>query len=219
MTWLNPTRRRFLAILTATATTNTESHLALGPRPCAAAKPSPTVELLYDPPICQARARPQDFVALRYRGVRAADGAPFDERYASRPLVYELGAFYLPGVDDALRGRCVGTKLRLSYDASPRLRDEDERILATGTPIALELELVTIKYSLFGEKMRNQSSTYWFAPEPLTLTSAADARGHASPRTPEVRTENFFAIDPTKGNIVSTGTGKLEPLSIFKGGR
>ena len=39
-----------------------------------------------------------------------------------------------------------------------------------------ELELATIKYSLFGEKMRNASSTYWFNPEKLTLASAPDGR-------------------------------------------
>ena len=64
--------------------------------------------------------------------------------------------------------------------------------------------------------MRNASNAFWFNPEPLTLTSAADfQRGHASARTPEIASENPFAIAPNAKSIISTPSSMLEPL--FKG--
>ena len=93
--------------------------------------------------------------------------------------MYELGSFYLPRVDDGIEGLCVGSKVKLTWARSPDLGEALASRLPAGTPIELELELLTIRYSLFGEKMRNASSTYWFAEAPLTLTSAADyERGH-----------------------------------------
>ena len=105
----------------------------------------PKVELLSSPDVCQGRCREQDFVAVRYVGRRARGGTVFDDRYAQRPLIYELGSFYLPGVDEELDGACVGSKWRFSWVSSPSL-DKDS-VLPPGTPIEMELELVTIKYS------------------------------------------------------------------------
>ena len=154
----------------------------------------------------------QDFVVVRYVG-RFADGTPFDTRYADRDLVYELGAFYLPGVDELLVGRCVGTKLRLRWESCPApVAAADAALLPAGSAISLEIELRSIKYSLFGEKMRNASSTYWFNPERLTLASAPDGRGHASSRTPFLPKDNPFAISPSEISIISNPSGLLKPL-------
>ena len=169
------------------------------------------VQLLEAPPVCQGRCRDQDFVMVKYTG-RIVGGDAFDERYASRALTYELGSFYLPGVDAALDGTCVGSRLRFTWAASPSLGAEFDSILRPGTPIELELQLVGIKYSLFGEKMRDPSSTYWFNPTPLTLTSAADERGHGSPRTPVVNKDNPFSIAPGEKNIISNPSSMLGPL-------
>jgi hypothetical protein len=185
------------------------SPLLLGPRPATAAS-GPSVDILSSPSICQGRCREQDFVVVRYVG-RRADGTPFDTRYAETPLIYELGGFYLPGVDKALEGSCVGSRLRLSWASSPPVGDEAK--LPTGTPIELELELLTIRYSLFGEKMRDASNRYWFTEQPLTLTSAADyTRGHATSRIPEIKKDNPFSIAPGENSIISNPTSMLTPL-------
>ena len=173
---------------------------------------NPSEEVLSRPDLCQARPIDQDFVVVRYVG-RFADGTPFDTRYADRDLVYELGAFYLPGVDELLVGRCVGTKLRLRWESCPApVAAADAALLPAGSAISLEIELRSIKYSLFGEKMRNASSTYWFNPERLTLASAPDGRGHASSRTPFLPKDNPFAISPSEISIISNPSGLLKPL-------
>lgn len=173
---------------------------------------SPTVEVLEQPELCQGRAQAQDFVAVRYTG-RFADGRAFDTRYAARPLVYQLGSFYLPGVDAALAGRCVGTKLRLQWASSPRPRLEDDaQQLPAGSRLQLELELVTIKYSLFGETMRDPANSYFFAPGPVTLSSAYDPRGHASGLPPQVKRDNPFALGPTEDSLISNSKGVLKPF-------
>ena len=125
----------------------------------------PNVKEISRPGTCQGRCLDQDFVAVRYTA-RRTGGAPFDTRYAERPLIYELGSFYLPGVDKSLEGTCVGSKLKMSWASSPDLGAQYASVLPPGTPIELELELVTIKYSLFGEKMRNASSTCALMPTP-----------------------------------------------------
>ena len=88
----------------------------------------------------------------------------------------------------------------------------DAALLPAGSAISLEIELRSIKYSLFGEKMRNASSTYWFNPERLTLASAPDGRGHASSRTPFLPKDNPFAISPSEISIISNPSGLLKPL-------
>jgi len=172
----------------------------------------PRVELVNTPNVCQGRCREQDFVVVRYVGRRANGGPVFDNRYAQQPLVFELGSFYLPGVDAALEGACAGSIFRFTWSGSPSLGAEAEAVLPAGTPIELELELLTIKYSLFGEKMRNATNAYWFAPEPLTLTSAADPRGHSSARAPVVTKDNPFSIAPGEKNIISNPSSMLGPL-------
>ena len=76
--------------------------------------------------ICQARLREQDFAVVRYTG-RFANGTAFDTRYTEQPLTFEVGSFYLPGVDEALVGACVGSKLRLTWNKNspPPLSAED----------------------------------------------------------------------------------------------
>ena len=180
---------------------------------------------------------------MRYVG-RFANGTAFDARYAEEPLTCEIGAFYLPGVDAALDGRCVGSTLRLRWEQSPPLaRPSDAALLPAGSPIVLDVELLTIQYKLFGEKMRNASNPYYFAPAPLTLTSAADARGHASARpptitkdspppspparptargwlTPRRSQDNPFSITDDEFSFVSNPTGALTELfgPLFKQG-
>jgi len=172
----------------------------------------PRVSVLSTPDVCQARCRDQDFVAVRYLG-RFADGKPFDDRYASRPLIYELGSFYLPGVDEEVTGACVGTRLRFTWTRAPALGRVYEAVLPAGSTIELELELDNIRYSLFGEKMRNAGSEVWFAQSPLTLTSAADyERGHASARAPSVKKDNPFSIAPGEKSLISNPSSVLTPL-------
>ena len=208
----------------------------------------PSVQVVSEPSICQARcrdqvrpgARPtrtshspfdcaprtrraapaQDFVVMRYTG-RFTNGTIFDARYADQPLTCEIGAFYLPGVDRALTNRCVGTTLQLRWEQSPPLaRPSDAALLPAGSPVVLDVELLTIQYKLFGEKMRNVSNPYYFAPEPLTLTSAFDERGHASDRPPTIQKDNPFSITDGEFSIISNPTGALTSLvaPLFKQG-
>ena len=172
------------------------------------------------PPVCQARTRLQDFVAVRYTG-RFADGRVFDDRYATQPLVYELGSFYLPGVDEVLEGACVGSKYKLRWSSSPPPRAaEDARLLPPGSAISMDVELLTIRYSLFGEKMRNASNTYWFTPQQLTLSSPVDyERGHPNiEREPTITTDNPFSINPTERSLITNPTGAVAPLFGGLGG-
>jgi hypothetical protein len=172
----------------------------------------PSVEVVSKNPVCQGRAQVQDFVVVRYTG-RYADGRIFDDRYAERPLVYQLGSFYLPGVDAAIAGACVGTKLAFKWPASPALRSpEDAALLPAGSPIEIDLELVTIKYSLFGETMRDPKNDFFFTPGAVTLTSAFDTRGHPSGRAPQVKRDNPFALGPTEDSIISNSQGILKPM-------
>jgi hypothetical protein len=167
----------------------------------------PKVEIVSSTDVCAGRCRDQDFVVVRYVGKRG-DGTVFDDRYAQQPLVYELGSFYLPGVDEALEGACAGSTFRFSWVSSPSLgTPEMDAKLAPGTPIEMELELLSIRYSLFGEKMRNATNAYWFAPSPLSLTSPFDPRGHLTDRTPEIRKDNPFSIAPGEKNLISNIRG------------
>ena len=170
----------------------------------------PRVQVLSQPSLCQARCQDQDYVVVKYVG-RRTNGIVFDDRYATRPVVYELGSFYLPGVDDVLEGSCVGSRFKFTWPSSPPLGDE--QLLPANTPIELELEVVSIRYSLFGEKMRDPTNSYWFAEGPLTLTSAADyQRGHSSPRLPEVNKDNPFSIAPGEKSIISNPASVITPL-------
>lgn len=193
----------------------------------------PTVEILSTPDICQARTRDQDFLVVRYTG-RFADGRPFDERYAQQPLTFELGGFYLPGVDQALTGLCVGTRVRLAWARSPALGPEFEPVLPAGSAIEMDVSLVSIKYSLFGEKMRifgpgakAEGEDFWFAPKPLTLSSPVDARGHRTDRETVVKKDNPFSIAPGENSIISNPANTLRPLydvadglsALFGGGK
>ena len=179
------------------------------------------VKIVNTPELCQARCRDQDFVAIKYIGRRTDTGAIFDDRYAKQPLIFEIGSFYLPDVDAGLESACVGSKLRFFWPRSPPLGAEFEAALPAGTPIELELELVTIKYSLFGEKMKARSigegngapSSYRFTPGPVTLTSAADfERGHASLRAPVITKDNPFSIAAGENNLISNPSSVLGPL-------
>lgn len=175
----------------------------------------PRVELLSKADVCQGRCRDQDFVVVRYIGLRN-DGTPFDNRYSSKPLTYELGSFYLPGVDDNLKGACVGSRYKFTWPRGVDLGPSFSNLLPADQPISLELELVSIRYSLFGEKMRNSSNTYWFAEEPLSLRSSPDyERGFASRRDPIVTKDNPFSVAPGEKSLISnpaSATDGLVPL-------
>lgn len=169
------------------------------------------VDILSTPEVCQGKVRKQDFAVVRYTG-RFQNGAVFDDRYATRPLIYEVGTFYLPGVDDWIEDACVGTKVKISWDKSPSLGPAFEAALPTGSQIELELELVTIRYQLFGEKMKNSSNTFFFAEAPLTLSSAPDfERGHASGRVPTIDKDNWFSIAPGEKYGMRTRTREASP--------
>lgn len=172
----------------------------------------PIVKVIEVPSLCQGRLRDQDFVAVRYVG-RFEDGTPFDERYETSPLIYELGSgFYLPGVDEALEGQCVGTKLLFSWKSSPSLGPEFEKLLPPGSPVEIAMSVDSIRYSLFGEKMRNPRNKYWFAEQPFSLTSPVDSRGHLSSRDVRVGKENPFSIAPGEKSIISNPSSTLVPL-------
>ncbi len=198
------TRRRLLTALAALP-------LVREPLPAFAAGPAPSVEVIGEPEVCQAQVRKQDFAVVRYIG-RMADGTVFDDRYTSRPLVFEVGNFYLPGVDDALAEMCVGTSVRFRWPRAPDLGPQYASRLPPGTPIEVEMQLLSIKYQLFGEKMRNASNDFFFAPAPLTLTSAADPRGHASSAEVEIKKDNPFSIAAGEKSLISNPTGVMGPL-------
>ena len=184
-----------------------------GPRDALAADFTPRVDVLSTPDICQGRCREQDFVCIKYVGRLTDTGKVFDERYAQKPLIYELGSFYLPGLDKGLKDVCVGTKLRFTWARSPALGPEFEAVLPAGSPIELQVELVNIKYALFGEKMRDATNPYWFARAPLTLTSAADyEHGHSSSREPTIGKDNPFSIAAGEKNLISNPQSVLSPI-------
>ena len=184
-----------------------------GPREALAAEFTPRVDVLSTPDICQGRCKDQDFVCIKYVGRRTDTGKVFDERYAQRPLIFELGNFYLPGLDKSLKDACVGTKLRVTWARSPPLGEEFEALLPAGSPIELQVELVNIKYGLFGEKMRDATNPYWFAQAPLTLTSAVDyEHGHAAPREPVIVKDNPFSIAAGEKNLISNPQSVLSPI-------
>ena len=176
----------------------------------------PQVSILGSPDVCQARIRDQDFAVVRYV-CRFADGTPFDVRYAERPLIYEVGNFYLPGVDEAIAGACVGTKLLLTWKSSPSLGPEFEQALPKGSAIEMRLSIDSIRYNLFGEKMRNAQNNYWFAEQPLTLTSPYDTRGHLSARDVVVGKDNPFSIAPGEKSIISNPSSLIVPLFDYSG--
>ena len=168
--------------------------------------------------ICQARLRDQDFAVVRYTG-SFANGTVFDARYAEQPLTFEVGSFYMPGVNEALEGMCVGSKLRLSWNnnSPPPLSAADEPLLPAGSSVVFDIEVLSIRYQLFGEKMRQpqqkqQTIDYMFAPEPLSLRSPVDARGHTADRLPLVKTDNPFAIAPNKVSLITNPGNTLAPL-------
>ena len=79
--------------------------------------------------------------------------------------------------------------------------------------MSIDMELLNIRYSLFGEKMRNASNTYWFTEQPLTLTSAVDERGHANrARDVVIGKDNPFSIAPGEKNLISNPSSVLGPL-------
>ena len=169
--------------------------------------------------ICQARLRDQDFAVVRYTG-SFANGTAFDTRYTEQPLTFELGSFYLPGVDEALEGACVGSKLRLSWNnnSPPPLSAEDAPLLPAGSSVVLDFEILSIKYQLFGEKMRlpqqkQETIDYMFAPESLSLQSPVDKRGHQkADQLPLVKTDNPFAVAPNKVSLITNPGNTLAPL-------
>ena len=169
--------------------------------------------------ICQARLREQDFAVVRYTG-RFANGTAFDTRYTEQPLTFEVGSFYLPGVDEALVGACVGSKLRLTWNKNspPPLSAEDAPLLPAGSSIVFDIEILSIKYQLFGEKMRlpqlkQATIDYMFAPEPLSLRSPVDERGHQNAdRVPLVQTDNPFAVAPNQVSLITNPANTLAPL-------
>ena len=207
-----PSRRKILALapLLATAPPTirpANAFLGIGDG-------GPRVQMTDFTEICQGRTKAQDFVVVRYVGRRTDNGQIFDDRYAKKPLCYELGSFYLPGVDEGLTARCVGSKFKFTWGSSPDLGREYASVLPPGVPIELELELVSIRYSLFGEKMRNASSTYWFAEGPLTLTSQPDyGRGFQNAGVePLVTKDNPFSIAPGEKSLISNPASAIVPL-------
>lgn len=109
---------------------------------------SPQIERVSSADTCQGRVKDQDFVVMQYTIRRLDDGSIVDDRYSTKPLTYEVGSFFVPGVDDLIEGACVGSVYRLSWSRSPSLGPEGDAILPPGTPIELELKLVTINYSM-----------------------------------------------------------------------
>ena len=105
----------------------------------------PRVAQVSLPDVCQARLRDQDFAVVRYTG-RFSNGTTFDTRYAKDPLTFEVGTFYLPGVDAALEGTCVGSKLRFSWQSSPVPVDAaDAQVLPPGSSIVIDMDVLSIK--------------------------------------------------------------------------
>ena len=51
-------------------------------------------------------------------------------------------------------------------------------------------------------QLKQETVDFYFAPQPLTLRSPADKRGHTSDRVPLVQTDNPFAIAPNKASMV-----------------
>ena len=203
-------RRALLALAPLLATTPLPTRSALAGEPGVF---PPKVSVISTPETCQGRCKEQDFVCIKYVGKRIDTGKVFDDRYAQRPLIYELGSFYIPGVDAALENSCVGNRLKLTWVQSPPLGAEFEELLPAGTPIELDIELVNIKYSLFGEKMRDATSSYRFAQEKLTLTSAPDfERGFAAAREPVIVKDNPFSIAAGEKNLISNPQSVLGPI-------
>lgn len=60
-----------------------------------------------------------DFVSVRY--VARVGDQVVDERYATAPLTFQLGTFYLRGFDDALVRQCIQSKLRLTWARPPQV--------------------------------------------------------------------------------------------------
>lgn len=58
----------------------------------------------------------------------------------------------------------------------------DEQMRFTGSAIEMEVQLRSINFSLFGEKMRDATNTFFFNPTPLSLSSPSDRRGHPTSR-------------------------------------
>lgn len=186
---------------------------AMLPAMPAAAANRPFVEVLNTPEVCQGRCKKQDFVVVQYVARRSDTGEIFDDRYAQRPLIFELGSFYLPGVDAGLESACVGSRLKFSWPSSPSLGTEFEQLLPAGKPIEIDMQLISIRYALFGEKMRNAESTYRFTPYPLTLTSTADhERGHAARTDVVITKDNPFSIAAGETNLITSPTSVLGPL-------
>ena len=61
-------------------------------------------------------------------------------------------------------------------------------------------------------QLKQETVDFYFAPQPLTLRSPADKRGHTSDRVPLVQTDNPFAIAPNKASIISNPSNTLAPL-------
>ena len=61
-------------------------------------------------------------------------------------------------------------------------------------------------------QLKQETVDFYFAPQPLTLRSPADKRGHTSDRVPLVQTDNPFAIAPNKASIISNPSNTLVPL-------
>ena len=135
-------------------------------------------------------------------------------------IVVDFAKTILPGVDEALVGACVGSKLRLTWNKNspPPLSAEDAPLLPAGSSIVFDIEILSIKYQLFGEKMRlpqlkQATIDYMFAPEPLSLRSPVDERGHQNAdRVPLVQTDNPFAVAPNQVSLITNPANTLAPL-------
>lgn len=64
-----------------------------------------------------------------------------DERYATTPLVYQLGAFFVPGMDDAIVGRCVQSDIRLTWSRAPSIDWGARDGALPAGPLVIELNL------------------------------------------------------------------------------
>ena len=60
---------------------------------------------------------------------------------------------------------------------------------------------------------KNATIDYMFAPEPLSLRSPVDKRGHQyADRVPLVKTDNPFAVAPNQVSLITNPANTLAPL-------
>jgi hypothetical protein len=146
-----------------------------------------------------------DFVSVRYVG--KVGETVVDDRYATTPLVFQLGAFYLPGFDEALTKQCVTSTLRLTgptgppdgplvYDVTidrctapppPGASALARSAAAHARPARVSARVVCrIVFDAFRDKMtEGGKNAKYFVPEPLTAFGPIDRRWYPNDRPTE----------------------------------